>query len=132
MFRWILSATTIVICLSASWVYSTTVPRTAPLQGIRLPAYASQNFEIVFQGEQRAAAVCIGGGNSLLGIYVFDQHGNCLAREDQVSLRPFRNPELTYYPDDVGVVWYPLETAAQTVEIVNFGSLPNRCELAPK
>src|SRR5689334_16551071 len=96
MRSWRFLAVVGVLGLAGGLVRGTTVPAFSPVQAIVLPQ-GSETVDVVLQGNRRACAVVIGSGppneevpvaqHSLLGIYVYDPHGNCVARWDVVDPR---------------------------------------------
>jgi hypothetical protein len=73
-----------------------------------------------FKGGERASIIAIGNGAAFLGLYVYDEHGNCVAWDDIGTAST---------KDDVAVEWFPPETTAYTLELRNFGLAPDQVEL---
>src|SRR5437870_3092751 len=78
--------------------------------GERVPAFGSRTYVDTFTGGQRACVIVIGRGVSYLGLYVYDEHGNCVTRDEPVNFET---------RDDLAVTWYPPRTAAYTIEVRN-------------
>jgi hypothetical protein len=97
--------------LSAPFAEPSPVQPHPPLQ-IEVPAGGARYFPISFNGQERALTIVSGTGASPLGLYVFDPHGNCVAR-DEALYRETR--------DDLAVEWFPPDTAAYTIEVRNAG-----------
>jgi hypothetical protein len=76
------------------------------------PALAIRSVYDTFKANKEARAIALGKGKTVLGLYVFDRHGNCVARDDVGSPRT---------SDDLAVVWIPTETTRYDVEIRNAG-----------
>jgi hypothetical protein len=74
-----------------------------------------------FEANQRAVVIASGNGRTYLGLYVFDRHGNCVAKDDHTG------PATC---DDCAVEWFPTEIADYSVEIVNLGRNSNVVQLA--
>jgi hypothetical protein len=77
-----------------------------------LPAGLTRSYVDAFKKGERALAISSGGGDSCMGLYVFDSQGNCLARDD------FSAPATA---DDLIVEWYPAEQGRYSVELRNAG-----------
>jgi hypothetical protein len=95
-----------------------------------LAGYSSLLSIVPCKGGERSVAIAATPPNSsrsvLLGLYVFDPHGNCIARDeydDRVPPREGRRPAT----DDVAVEWFPPSTATYTVELRNLS--PDPCVL---
>jgi hypothetical protein len=84
-------------------------------------SYNSRLYTFTFRGAERSVVIVSGDGSSYLGLYVYDQHGNCVAKDD-LSGFPTR--------DDLAVEWYPHETAPYTIEVKNLGRSFNTYEMA--
>jgi hypothetical protein len=99
----------------------------APLQPIdpqrfELPPYSTKRIiETAFKGNQRSVVIASGNGSSMITLYVYDQHGNCVAKDDTCHPR---------VRDDVAVEWFPPTTAPYVVELRNVGGLPNPVQMA--
>lgn len=85
-----------------------------PHSGITLlePFNAGDEASVVLRGKT---------GRSAIGVYIFDEHGNCLTRDDQ-GIGSSR--------DDSAVEWVAPVTAPYGIEIRNLGSLPNSFDMA--
>ena len=70
-----------------------------------------------FEGQKRASAIVVGDGQTYLGIYVFDQWGNCVAKDDSSGSLAAR--------DDLAVEWFPPEISTYTIDVCNFGRSTN-------
>lgn len=73
---------------------------------------SSWSRTVTFKGGELAYAIVVGDGNSHLGLYVLDEHGNCLARDDAPDGK---------FLDDRWVIWHPAKTQKYTVEVRNLG-----------
>lgn len=92
--------------------------RPPPDRGIALP-FRSWTKTQLFKANQRACFVAIGSGLTYLGLYVYDEEGNCVAADDQANFAT---------RDDIAVVWFPPKTARYTIEVYNFGKRRNEFE----
>jgi hypothetical protein len=72
-----------------------------------------------FKANEAAQLIISGDGDTCLGVYVFDAHGNCVAKDDMTS------PESS---DDLTARWIPHEAAGFIVEVRNGGISPNGFE----
>jgi hypothetical protein len=99
----------------------------APVGGRAVPRqqgvepYGRRSYVATFKGKERACVIVKGAGQTYLGLYVYDEHGNCVARDDRGS---------NNVKDGLAVEWFPLKTAPYTVEVRNFGPLVNSFSLA--
>jgi hypothetical protein len=95
----------------------------AEKQGFRNLAFEpfkSQTLTVECRARERTSAILYGQGTSPMAIYVFDKHGNCVARDD-----------VSYYvvSDDAAVEWYPPTQDVYEVEIHNLGRRQNNAEI---
>jgi hypothetical protein len=74
-----------------------------------------------FKAGERASVVAIGSGATYMGLYVYDEHSNCVAWDDLGNNRTL---------DDMAVQWFPPKTAPYTIEVRNFGDRPNGFSMA--
>lgn len=83
----------------------------------RLAAFFSSTETRGFRGRERASIVVFGElPGILMGVYVFDPHGNCVALDDA--------------SDDLAVEWFPPRTQPYTYEVRNLGMFPTTLEVA--
>lgn len=73
---------------------------------------SSWSRTVTFKAGEPAYAIVVGDGNSHLGLYVLDEHGNCLARDDAADAK---------FLDDRWVIWHPTKTQRYTIEVRNLG-----------
>ena len=90
-------------------------------RNISFEPFASQTLTIECRAKERTCAILYGQGTSPMAIYVFDKHGNCVAKDD-VSFN--------VVSDDAAVEWYPTAPGAYEVEIRNLGRRQNNSEVA--
>jgi hypothetical protein len=75
-----------------------------------------------FKGGERASVIGVGRDkNTFVGLYVYDEHGSCVAWDDIGTAST---------KDRVTVEWFPVRTAPFTVEVRNFGLALNKLEFA--
>jgi hypothetical protein len=75
-----------------------------------------------FKAKERACVIGVGqAGATFLGLYIYDEHGNCVTWDDIGT---------SSTKDDVAVEWFPTQTAPYTIEVRNFGMAANKLELA--
>jgi hypothetical protein len=86
-----------------------------------LPPFATRFYTLEFKGGQRSVVFATGKGESRLGLYVYDTHGNCIAWDDEGNLAT---------PDDCVVEWTPAKDGFYTVEIRNGGPATNKMRVA--
>jgi hypothetical protein len=90
------------------------------VQTIDIPALGGKVFSLEWEGNQRASALALGNGNTYLGLYVYDRHGNCVAWDDEGM------PQTC---DDLAVQWHPREKSAFMIEVHNCGLVVNNCKV---
>ena len=84
--------------------------------------YGSRSYRpLAFKGGEKATVIVNGTGRTYMGLYIYDQHGSCVAWDD-LGAKGVK--------DDLAVEWYPPHTGLYTIEIRNFGHLPNFCQRA--
>jgi hypothetical protein len=86
-----------------------------------VPASGNKDYVYPFKARERASVTVSGSGATYLGLYVFDQFGNCVASDVGTS----RNT-----CDDLAVEWYPPEGERYAIEVKNLGPLANAYELS--
>ncbi len=84
---------------------------------IPLGAFRQTSMVVPYRGGEPALVIASGNGRSPLALYIYDKHGNCVARDDLVDPRSSS--------DDLAVEWIPSEDARYTVELRNVGTLTN-------
>jgi hypothetical protein len=99
------------------------VSGSAWLKKIEAPPHRSWSVGTTFKGGERATVIVSGTGASYLGLYVYDEDGNCVARDD-LGDKGVR--------DDLTVVWYPPRTAPYRIEVRNFGARLNQFDLVTR
>jgi hypothetical protein len=95
-------------------------PRAAETRRVLL-AGLTRDYVDTFKKNDRALAIVSGGGDSRMGLYVFDRMGNCLAKDD------FSSPATG---DDLIVEWYPSEEGRYCVALRNAGFEANTYRIA--
>lgn len=116
--KWLLPAALVVL-----WerpVSPQELERVARTQEL-VPPYGQRNYSVVFFQGQRALIIVSGDQQSYLGLYVYDEEGNCVAQDDLGGQGSW---------DDLAVAWYPLRTGVYRVEVRNFGPRPNVFQIA--
>ena len=76
----------------------------------------TDSYTLTFQGGEMARIAVVGDGDTDLDLYVFDEYGNEIGRDDD-------------YTDHCLVQWAPRWTGRFTVKIANRGSVYNRYAL---
>ena len=88
---------------------------------VELDGFSRETFTLRCQAKQRTTAIVYGDGRSPLALYVFDPHGNCVARDD------FGQGRMT---DDLAVEWYPPAEDMYEIDVRNLGRKQNIAEVA--
>jgi len=83
--------------------------------------FSWQSFTVQCKAKERTCAIVYGFGSGPMAIYVFDAHGNCVARDDIAH---------TLVSDDLATEWYPPIVDDYVVEIRNLGRKQNNAEIA--
>jgi hypothetical protein len=109
-----------VLCLAGFSGGSPVQP--VPLRVFALEPGTSRLETHTFKAGERASVISIGReGATFLGLYIYDEHGNCVTWDDIGT---------SSTKDDVAVEWFPSRAAPYTVEVRNFGLAVNKLELA--
>ena len=95
-------------------------PREA-VKDPRLPAGMTRSYVDAFKKNERALAIVSGNGRACLRLYVFDNQGNCVAKD---------NISAPATADDLIVEWYPPEEGRFNVELQNAGFENNIYQIA--
>ena len=89
-----------------------------PKRGVyRVPARGTDTFTVKFFSNERATIVVSGDGDTDLDLYVYDDNGNLIAKDDD-------------YSDDCVVNWVPRWTGQFTIKVVNRGNVYNEYIIA--
>lgn len=85
-----------------------------------------RSYVDTFKANKPAMVIAPGRGRTCLGLYVFDEHGNCVDRcENRVDDVTASNT-----CDDLIASWIPIATSRYDVEICNFGFDENSFSMA--
>jgi hypothetical protein len=107
----------------AALLFGATLGSGAPLdmkaRAVEAPvdAFGAREFWGKFPGGKRSLAIALGDNRTNLGLYVFDAHGNCVARDDDMSLAS---------RDDLAVEWLPAQTGLFTIQVKSLARISNR------
>jgi hypothetical protein len=74
-----------------------------------------------FEAGRRALVIVSGNGQGLMGVYVYDEHGNCVARDDAVG-GPTK--------DDLAAEWVPERAGRFSVEVYALDRVGNEYHMA--
>jgi hypothetical protein len=115
----------LVVIVGAAIVAWQGVSLGGPVVGVsnQTPEIAGLRSYVVqydFKGGERASVIAIGKGTSNIGVYVYDNNGNCVAWDDIGRAESF---------DDMAVEWYPPQTGQYMVEVRNNGTRGNTCKI---
>jgi hypothetical protein len=89
----------------------------------KIHAGMTRSYVDTFKKNEKAQAIAQGGGECCMGLYVFDSHGNCLAKDDLSSANT---------ADDLIVEWYATEQGRYCVDLRNAGLETNVYQIALK
>ncbi len=83
--------------------------------------FGQRSYVETFKGGQRACVVVMGSGSSYLGLYVYDDQGNCVAWDDLANAAS---------RDSVAVEWFPLQETTCTVQVRNLSGHRNQYKIS--
>jgi hypothetical protein len=83
---------------------------------VKLEPFHHADYSGRFAAGKRALAIAVGDAAAGAGLYVFDKDGNCVASDDDLSLRS---------RDDLAVEWLPPQTALYSLELRSLGRAAN-------
>ena len=83
----------------------------------RVQAESTDTYTVRFFANERATVIVSGDGDTDLDLYVFDENGNLIAKDDD-------------YSDDCIVHWFPRVTADFIIKVVNRGNVWNHYIIA--
>ena len=106
------------LCVSLATADLITPSKLGPK--VAIPGIGRRAISERFKANEPARAIVSGDGDTCLGLYIFDTHGNCVAKDDSTS--PVSS-------DDLAVEWFPAGLHPYSVEVWNGGYLPSEFEL---
>ncbi len=80
-------------------------------------AHSTDYYNITFRGGETASVLVSGDGDTDLDLYIYDQYGNLVAKDDD-------------YTDTCLCTWTPRRTATYRIKIVNRGGVYNHYSLS--
>jgi len=83
----------------------------------RVEAYSTDRFQVSFFGDQDAAVIISGDGDTDLDLYVYDENGNLIGSDTDSS-------------DDCVVRFHPRWTGSFRIEVRNLGRVYNQYQIA--
>jgi hypothetical protein len=83
----------------------------------RVEAYSTDRFHVSFFGDQDAAVIISGDGDTDLDLYVYDENGNLIGSDTDSS-------------DDCVVRFHPRWTGSFRIEVRNLGRVYNQYQIA--
>jgi hypothetical protein len=108
------------VFLAAPWGF-TSPTQTFKTRREPVPSSSALYFVVSCVRGEQTQVIASGGGRAPLGVYVFDEHGNCIAREEALSSN--------FSADDLAVEWYPPAPGPYLIELRNQGRQGNDVEL---
>ena len=116
------------LLLACPWADTSPVKPEAPKLKVPLGGYGTLLSLVPCKGGERTIAIAATTSDLpvVLGLYVYDAHGNCVALDefnDRIPPSESRRPSM----DDVAVQWFPPAPGTYTVELRNVS--PDSCEL---
>ena len=115
----ILAVAVVLVCVSLGSADLVT-PRNQ-VQQTGIPGLATRATIERFKVNEPAAVMVSGNSATCLGLYVFNAHGNCVAKDDRVS------PQSS---DDLAVEFIPSDIAPYSIEVRNGGFAVNVYSIA--
>ena len=118
MTRWVIGPILLALVAGTALGLGSALETREGVRGVsgKLEPYSDRSYWRKFDGGRKAEVVAVGEGAGLLGLYVFDAHGNCVAHDDDVSART---------ADDAAVQWMPAHTGLYTIDVRSLGSHKN-------
>ena len=86
-----------------------------------LEPFGRETYTLKCKANERSSVIVYGQGSSPMAVYVFDAHGNCVARDDLSN---------STVSDDLALEWYPPTEEIYEIEIRNLGRKQNTAEIA--
>jgi hypothetical protein len=107
------------MCLGAEGAL---VEPVKPRLGLNLPPFRRLLENRLFAvAKEPASVIAIGlDGATNLGLYIYDEHGNCVAWDDLAS---------SSTRDDTAVQWFPVQKERFTIELRNLGMASSRFDI---
>ena len=112
------------VLLTAHLVSSAPVDSFDDKLGFRqyeIEPFSGRSISLRCRANERTSVMIYGFGRSPMGIYVFDKHDNCVARDDEAP---------NAMTDDLAVEWHPPVEDNYDVEVRNLGRKLNTAEVA--
>ncbi len=109
-----------ILLMAAPWAGTSPTQAIKP-QPVSLQSATALVIRTECNGGERSCVIASGKTGAALALYVFDGHGNCIARDEPVAAKA---------ADDVAVEWFPAATGLFTIELRNQSAQPNTVELA--
>jgi hypothetical protein len=130
MNRWLWLAL-IGLLAAATWGSTSPTNPEKPQLKLSLPAYNALTTVIACKGGERTCAIAATITNApvLLALYVYDEHGNCVGR-DEFDDRGLSAEKRRPAADDVAVEWWPPVDGSYTVELCNLSSTAGVVQMA--
>jgi hypothetical protein len=119
----------VALFLAAPWASTSPTQPRKPVTDLKLPPFGVQLFLIPCKGggERTCAIVATTGREpAVLGLYAYDPHGNCIARDEFDEVGAKGRPAF----DQVAIEWFPLTPATYTVEVRNTSGNPCTIQFA--
>ena len=114
-----ISLLAVVLCVSFSAADLVAPRKREAKQGV--PPYSLRTYSDTFKKSELGRIVASGAGDSVLGVYVFDAQGNCVAWDDKSEART---------GDDLYAEWIPAEQERFNIEVRNAGFESNVFRIA--
>ncbi len=115
--------------VAAPWASPSPTQPTKPALEVPFAPFGAQFFLIGCNGGgERSCAIVstIGREQAVLGLYVYDPHGNCVARDEFDDAVAKGRAAF----DQVAVEWYPPAAATYAIEVRNMSGAPCTTQLA--
>jgi hypothetical protein len=117
------------LLLAAPWASTSPTEAMKPMFDVKFAPFSAQLFVIACNGggERSCAIVATTGREqAVLGLYVYDPHGNCVALDEFDDAVSRDRPAF----DQAAIEWFPPTAAPYTIEVRNMSGTPCTTQMA--
>lgn len=117
LIRWVTTFTLLaVVGAAAGAPLNPFTPRILEVAG-----FSQFSLHETFTAGERSLVMVSGDGSTAMQLYIYDAHGNCVAKDE---------PTHQATQDDLAAQWYPATLAGYLVVVRNAGPAVNRIQFA--